>query len=395
LKKILFLTPQLPYPAISGGVIKSNKLIHFLAEHYDLDCACFLKGEDQKFVEEFKSTLKDSQLYSETINIKRTPINLIKSYIDNKALSLYRNYSLKLESWIIERANLYDVIFVDHFLMFQYIPKDYKGKVILHQHNAEHIMWERLASIEKNPIKKIIIYCESLRIKKYEKKICNAADFVLAAPNDIEVLKLISHKATFKETLHLGDEDLLNKPKSIFSETENQIVYVGTLSWEANSDGVKWFLKEIWPGLSASLPNLKFIIAGKGADNELQSLIRSANNVIYQGFVEDLDSLYAKSRVFVAPVRFGSGIKVKTINALYRGMPTITTSVGVEGLEISNGQEIAVSDNAEDFIDWALTLLTSKSHWEEMQEKGRSYARENFTWSSVLSPIKEAIDGRH
>ncbi len=393
MKKILYLTPQLPYPAISGGVIKSNKLIHFLSTHYELDCACLLKNDDKKNLEEFKKTLKQTDFYSEEIRIKRSLKNFMFSVLANKPLSIYRNFSYSFNSWVKSKANNYDVIFVDHFLMYQYIPKAFKGLVILHQHNAEYVMWERYAKVEKNIIKKVLIKIESLRIKSYEKDICNAANFVLAAPNDIEILKYVAKEAYFKKTLHLGNEDLLNRELSKFDNTEKQIAYIGTLSWEANADGLKWFLKEVWPSLTQSLPKLKFVIAGKGADEELEKLMNNSHNVCYQGFVEDLNKLYCDSRVFVAPVRFGSGIKVKTINAMYRGIPIITTSVGVEGLEVKNGAHIAVSDNAEDFIDWALTLLTDKKYWEEIQSNSRGYAKDNFTWSSVLSPIKVIIDG--
>lgn len=173
MKKILFLTPQLPYPPISGGVIKSFKLVSYLAVHYQLGLMCFLKNDDSIHEKEFVSSINLADYYSESIDKPRSIKNLLKSYLHRVPLSVYRNFSLSFKQKVAESINNYDIVFVDHFLMFQFIPSNFRGRIVLHQHNAEYVMWERMAKNEKSWIKSLIIVIESNRLKKFEEKYAN------------------------------------------------------------------------------------------------------------------------------------------------------------------------------------------------------------------------------
>ena len=394
-KKLLFLTPQLPYPPVSGGVIKSWKLIEFLHLKYDVYLACFLKNNDEEHIVEFeqKVTLFGKTYYP--LNIPRTPLNLVKSNLMGMPLNLYRNKSSEFKEKIQNALMFCDVLFVDHYEMYQYIPKHFKGKIILHQHNCEYLMWDRFAKIETNPIKKLALSNQAFWIKRYEKKICEHASIVLAAPNDEEELvKIGANPKKFRETFHLGDESLLFLEELDFGQTENALFFCGTLTWEANIDGLLWFLDKGWPELKKKFPGLKFYITGKNPDPRIVKAVQNiqSGDIILTGFVEDLDPYFKRCRVFVSPLRFGSGIKVKVMNALYRGIPTVTTSVGAEGLSVTNGVEIFMEDEIAKFVDAISILLTDESKWNEMSIKSRLLAQQKYTWASVLNIVESAIE---
>lgn len=393
MKKILFLTPQLPFPPLSGGTIKSWKLIEFLTKNYDTSLACFLKDNDNKYFSEFLEKVHLKKVYCQPLSVPRNIANLFKSYFYNIPLSIYRNYSKDFYNNILEIINDYDVIIVDHFLMFQYIPRNYKGKVILHEHNAEYIMWEKAALNERNIFKKIILYMESIRIKKYEKAICNRANFILAAPNDIEnLLKLNIEGKKFYQTLHLGDENLLNQPDLKFENTEKSLLYIGTLSWQANIDGLLWFLKDCWGALKKMHKDLKLYIIGSNPPKNLENLTKELDGVIFVGFVENLEEYYNKCRVFISPLRFGSGIKVKNINAMYRGIPLVTTSIGSEGIDGMDMIHFSVANNSKDFVSKVNILLSDKVQWTLQQKESRSLMKKKYTWEIVIKNFKKAID---
>ncbi len=101
-------------------------------------------------------------------------------------MNLFRNKSKVLSEWLKKNANQYDAIIVDHYEVFQFVPKKYKGKIILHTHNAEFALWERMAMVEKNPIKKALIMIESKRVKAYERQLFDKADIVFCTPSDKE-----------------------------------------------------------------------------------------------------------------------------------------------------------------------------------------------------------------
>ncbi len=384
--KIVFLTTQLPYPPTSGGVIKSFKLVEYLSRETELTLVSLLKNDDNRNIQEFENrvTLKKGHYFN--CQKERNTINLLTSYLTSKTLNEYRNYCAQIKENIVNLCKQADVIIIDHYEMYQYISSAHTSKKILHQHNAEYVLWERMAAIEPNILKKTLLKLESNRIKKKEKQYCQLSDLVLAAPNDIKKLKAITdNKGCFKSTYHLGDDALLNKRDIEFSTTKKQILYVGTLSWEANINGLIWFLKKCWPIIISKQPEITFKIAGKNPDNRITERVNNLKNVQLTGFIKDLEPLFQESRICIAPLKFGSGIKVKVLNALYRGIPMVTTSIGVEGIEGLTENHISIADDSHLFATECLNLLSNKKHWNALQKNSRSLAKEKYTWKFWLN----------
>jgi glycosyltransferase involved in cell wall biosynthesis len=383
--KILFLTNVLPYPPYSGGVIKSYNLIDFLSKCSDLSLISLLKNDDAEHEAKFREKFRFNKYYSKAVNIERTSINFFKSIVCNKTLNLYRNFDKEVKEKIDEFIPKHDIIFVDHYEMFQYIPANCEKKVVFHEHNAEFIMWKRFSEVSSNFVKKKILHFESKRIVRAELKYCQRADIIFAAPNDqLELINMGANKEKFKTTYHLGNDENLKLPKLNYSDTDESLLYVGTLTWEANIDGLIWFIDNIWGNLTEQFPNLKFNIIGKNPDIRLIKIKAKYKNIILHGFVEDLNEFYRMSRVFVVPQRFGSGIKVKILDAMYRGIPCVTTSIGVEGLQIKNGKELMIADDEQNFAKYVAELLTDKILWENLNTNSRKLAADKYTWQKML-----------
>ena len=393
MQRILFLTPQLPYPPHSGGTFKSWKLVEYLSKRYRLTIGTLLKGHDSKNLNEFTNRIKLEKLYTQEINIPRTIQSLISSYICHLPLIIYRTYSERFRRSIYGAIHSADIVFLDHCLMSCYIPNDYVGRVILHEHNAEFILWQRAGRFQKNIFKKLLIYREAERIKRYEKEICMRSNVILAAPNDIASLRSIEIPGEkFYETLHLGDENLLEQPNLEFFETTKSLLFVGTLTWESNIDCLLWFIENVWNTLKKMNPDLVFTIVGKDPDKRLQKTIQGRNGLTLAGFVDNLEDCYRHARVFVAPLRFGSGIKVKIINAMYRGLPISTTPIGTEGLIVHDMLHMAIADNSQKMINDIHILLNDKNKWELLRDQSRKLALQAYQWDAVLKNVERAID---
>ncbi|MFK5985118.1 MAG: glycosyltransferase family 4 protein [Pseudomonadota bacterium] len=392
--KILFLTPQLPYPQISGGVIKSFKLIEYLADLHQITLGCFLKnGEDKEKLKKLKHKLPQLTPFLEHLNIKRTAFNLLKSYFYGIPLTIFRNQSHEFKKKVTALADDHDIIFIDHYLMFQYVPENFQGRVVLHLHNAEFIMWARYAEQVKNPLKKVLLHIEAHRIKKYELTICQQVDVILAAPNDQEkLIKFGAASNKFIETFHLGDEQNLYLPNIKFEETSLSLLFIGTLTWEANIDGLLWFLKDIWPLIKKKKTKVTFTITGKLSNQLKTTILKLDPNIHLLGFVQDLEALYQCHRVFIAPLRFGSGIKVKVVNALYRGIPMVTTPIGAEGLELSNSEHLFIKEKPFDFSNSVLRLLEDKQLWEKFNIQSRQFMKQNYTWDRVFNNVRKSLE---
>ncbi len=231
-KSILFLSLRLPYPPFSGGKIKSWKLVEFLGKHYDLSVGCIMKEDDNDFVDEFTSKAQLHDFFAESVNTTRSAWNLTKSYARRMPINLYRTYSRHFADAVCERANDYDMILIDHYEVFQYIPDSYKGVIVFHEHNAEYVMWERFAQSGRNLLERTVCYLESERVKIYETRSCEKADLVFAAPNDIDKLAEIGvDRSKCNITYHLGDDTQLDMSSLRFDDTEKILLNVSSLTW--------------------------------------------------------------------------------------------------------------------------------------------------------------------
>jgi glycosyltransferase involved in cell wall biosynthesis len=389
--RILFLTTQLPYPPKSGGIIKTWRLLEHWSKMHEVTLVHPLKEVDHEYITAFKTEeLKLKEHYYEEVIRPRSPLSLVQSYLGHASLNVYRNHSKGIEKKIHGMLEKQDLVFIDHYELGQYIPKGISAKVILHEHNAEYIMWSRLSEIEQNPIKRAILVLESKRIAKAECKYASVSDQVWAAPNDqIELEKIGVPKEKMRTTYHLGEDFMMDIPDMEFQSTEKRILFIGTLTWEANVDGLLWFFKEIWPELKKE-GTLKLDIIGKNPDPRLIQAALGDDNVSFLGFIEDLEPYYLRSRVFIVPLRFGSGIKVKLLNAMYRGIPTVTTEIGTEGLEVTNGKELYQTSSPIEFSSRIKELMSSESCWNSMRDEARIKARK-YTWKSLLNAHDEHL----
>lgn len=393
-KKLLFITSQLPYPPVKGGVSTSWNFINFLNKHFNTSMITLLKWEDPDYEQEFLSKVTLDKYHSFELNIERTVGTVAKSYMQGVPINLVRNYDKELEgtihSWI--RDGGFDYIFVDHYEMFQYIPESAKAKTIMHEHNAEFVMWERYSEVSKNPLKKLVTFMESKRIKKYEKEFCQQADMVLANPNDQEILsELTNGNSRIEKIIPCGEDFMLEWPNLEWDNTEESLLYIGSLGWEANVDGLIWFLEEGWEPLKAKKPNVKFYIVGGKPDPRIVALAEKHPDIIMTGFVDDLEDYYGKCRVFLTPLRFGSGVKLKVMNAMFRGMPVVTTPIGSEGMPVENGLHLYHSFDIDEFVQYSAKLLEDQAAWERLRDNSRKLTSELFSWKYQLQNIKQNI----
>ncbi|MFT4824738.1 MAG: glycosyltransferase involved in cell wall biosynthesis [Halioglobus sp.] len=393
MKKLLFITPELPYPPQSGGKVKSLKMLHALAEKYLVTLACPLKMEDAKYVEEFYAISPCAHHLHQDVSIPRTPGNLVLSYLRGIPLNVHRTYNEQLQNNIAALASEQDVVFLDHYEVYPYLPTDYQGLAVYHAHNAYFKIWERYAQLPGNPVVRAVAYMESRRVKKYETEVSNNTDLSFAAPNDaLELAKSGASKDKLHNTFHLGDDQQLELPEVQYANTEKKLMYVGFLGWEPNSHGLLWFIEKVWPKLVERHPDLKMDIVGKGQDKRLQDAAAKWVGITLKGFVPDLQEIYNNSRISVAPLMFGSGMKVKILDSMARGMPTVTTSVGAEGIDVEHGTHMLIADEPAKMATYIDHLLNDPDLWLYLQKNSRALITERYTWRRLFIQMHDTME---
>jgi glycosyltransferase involved in cell wall biosynthesis len=154
------------------------------------------------------------------------------------------------------------------------------------------------------------------------------------------------------------------------------ILFIGGYQHPPNIAAVQYFISEIMPFLRRRLPGVCFYVVGSKPPAEILAL--ESEDVVVTGFVEDLNSLLDKMRVSVAPLLYGAGIKGKIGTAMSVGLPTVATSLAVEGMTLTHGENIIVADGAELFAEAATQLYEDESLWNRLSKNGLDFA--NKTW---------------
>ncbi|MDO4960766.1 MAG: glycosyltransferase [Eubacteriales bacterium] len=180
------------------------------------------------------------------------------------------------------------------------------------------------------------------------------------------------------------------------------ILFVGGFKHPPNADAVKWFAESIWPLVKAEVPDIKFYVAGSGADEDILKLNDPGSGFEILGFVSDerLNELYETTRLVIVPLRYGAGVKGKVVEAIYNNSVVVTTSVGAEGIPqaenimtVVDDDPDALFDNAEriakDFAKAVIELYSDTERLSRMSAACGSYIREHYSYDAAWSVVED------
>ncbi|MGA9180706.1 MAG: glycosyltransferase [Candidatus Acidiferrales bacterium] len=154
------------------------------------------------------------------------------------------------------------------------------------------------------------------------------------------------------------------------------LLFLANFDNPANRDAADWMLAEIWPLIRAQLPAAELFLIGNNLPSDLGATQRG---VVRVGYVADLDPEFAKCRVALSPVRFGTGIKTKNLSALSHGVPLITTAVGADGMNLRNGETALIADAPQQFAAAAVRAYNDENLWRKLARQGREHITEYFS----------------
>lgn len=167
---------------------------------------------------------------------------------------------------------------------------------------------------------------------------------------------------------------------------DNCIVLCGSMNVRRNIDATVWFAKHIFPRVKSAVPDAQFWIVGSSPTPEVQCL-EMMPGVHVTGTVDDVRDYYAKSKVFVAPYRFGAGTKLKVLEAMAMGVPVVSTPVGCQGIEVVDGRHILIAKGEDDFSDRVIELLSNPERGRELANAGRILVQEKYDWKKIVSEL--------
>lgn len=328
------------------------------------------------------------------LNRSRGPLSLLRSYVSRVPMSIERNRSTELQRLVGEAVSEWrpDVIYADTWLMAQYVPEDYPGLRILHEHNAEFQLWERQAEQESGP-RKPLAAREAARVRRYESEALRQFDVVFAVSDaDREALKDLGADPNRLRVLpNIPDPALLDAPSPVFEQTEPLILYLGTLSWQPNVEGVERFVDSVFPRIRRAIPEAHLVVAGRGASKQLAEKVEDTDGAEFAGEVDDPEDLYERARVFVDATRTGGGTRLKVLNALARGVPVVASPQAAAGLDLVANEHILVARSDEAMAAAITNLMNDPARWKILSENARALVRARYVADAAFRPLDEEL----
>ena len=230
------------------------------------------------------------------------------------------------------------------------------------------------------------IAAEAKRYQRLEGRLARECDQVWCVTReDQAALRPLAPAARFEivPTIH----PLQERGKD-FAERHGA-VFIGNYLHRPNEDAIHYFVREVLPLVQAACAGFKLFIVGDHAPQQIRDY--ASDVVIVTGYLPEVAEIFHSCRVFVAPLRFGSGMKGKIGQALSYGVPVVTTSVGAEGMELENGRQALIADSAPVFAEAVIDLNRDADLWQRLSDNGFEHVRRNFTPEVVEEKIRRAV----
>jgi glycosyltransferase involved in cell wall biosynthesis len=170
------------------------------------------------------------------------------------------------------------------------------------------------------------------------------------------------------------------------------ILTLGTLHYPPNADGIRWFATEVFPLITRQIPEATLTILGKNPPADFLKMAEdNPGKITVTGYAPELTPYMQQAALMVIPVRAGSGMRVRILEALALAMPIVTTTIGLEGIDAKNDEEVLVSDTPDDFAAAVIRLMGDADLQTRLAQNGRRLAEETYDWRVVLKKLDQVI----
>ena len=360
--KILILANKLPFPPRDGGSIATlNMLLGLHHAGNVLSCLAMNTSKHPHPVEEIPEELRNSiRFIGVDCDTSIRPFRLLVNFLFSGLPYIAQRFNIKAFRSVLAtllREESFDIIQLEGPYLYHYldqIRKESHARIALRAHNAEHLIWKRIALREKTYLKRCYLRNLSSRLQTYEMRVANEVDYLVPISDQDEacfrLLGANTPMLTIPTGLNLEEYPLTEIPAA------PSLYYIGAQDWIPNQEGLSWFLDHVFGLLLDQMPEIRLHVAGRNAP---ASYLKKLNhpNLTYHGEVENALSFMKSYGIMIAPLFSGSGIRIKILEAMALGRPVVTTSTGIEGIPAENLKTVLVGDDPQSFSYLLLELI--------------------------------------
>jgi sugar transferase (PEP-CTERM/EpsH1 system associated) len=390
---ILFVTGNLPSPPTDGWKIRVFSLIRHLAERHRVSVASFIRTtEHPQAIEQLRSCCAEVEVLARSPSyspwklalglVGRVPFPIV-NYRDDRMGQLVR---------AMVRRRRFDLIQAESVHMAQYCL-GHGPLTVLDLHNIESELMARYAAQESNPLKACYGRITARKLAVYERMVCPQFSHCLTC--SAEDRRLLQERTGMASTTVVPNGVELDEPAGLSrpgpgTPAVPTCVFVGRMDYHANVDAVRWFCRDILPGICAVRP-VRFQIVGGYPSPEVRRLA-VPGQVEVLGFVPHVRPYLQAADLVVVPLRVGGGTRLKILEALAMGKAVVSTRVGAEGIDTSEGEGIVHADDPTEFANQVVALLDNPHKRTAVGAAGKQLVGVRYTWDRITRDLERVYE---
>jgi sugar transferase (PEP-CTERM/EpsH1 system associated) len=397
--KILWLNAGLLLPLDKGGKLRPWHLMRHLAARHDIT---YLSFSDPSQTEDHRIGMCDVCQRLETVPRTDAAKGTFRFYADAAryvvdpvpyAVAKYRSadYARRLENLL--RTDRFDAVVCDFLPPLVNMPRKLPCPAILFTHNVEAEIWRRHAETATNPVARRLLVQQWQRMLRFERAALSRFDLVLAVSEvDRDTFERL-YPGALRGPMHVvqtGVDTQYFRPVSATPARRAHLVFTGSMDWLPNEDGMLYFVRDILPLVRQAEPGATLSIIGRAPTPAVRRLAEQ-QGIEVTGSVDDVRPHVAAGSVYVVPLRIGGGTRLKIFEAMGMGKAVVSTTIGAEGLPVTNGADVVIADEPAAFAAAAVRLIRDDEARTRIESAARRLVVERYDWSAVAQGFEDAL----
>lgn len=393
------LVPFLPNTQTSGGQTRWYNIIKYLSKDHEITLFSMIKDkQEKKHIPELRKYCKKVKVFTRSKS-PWTIKNILLAELGFYPLVVIRNFSLKERKEIEKelQKEKYDVIHAEAFYVMPHIPKTDIPTILVEQ-TIEYMVYKHYVDNEVPFYLKPFYMLDVLKLRFWEKYYWKKADRLVAVSRDDKKIMQKLIPGIDVDIIPNGvDSDFYDK-KSVKKKFPPRVMYgVTNFEWLQNVEAVELLINKVWPRIQKVHPKSKLWVVGRKIPQEICTLAAKRKDIEVTESIEDARDAYKSAYVMVTPIKGAGGTRLKILEAMAAGLPVVSTSIGVAGLNLVNGKHALIRDDMKGLAEETIRLLDNKKLAKKIGRNGKKFIDKNFDWKQVVKLhdkiYKKALNG--
>ncbi len=388
--EILVLCSRFPEPPVGGDRVRIYRICKEAAKHADLDLLTFCESDDERQASSSSGLFRSiTRLNLSSLGARLRTLSAVPG---SEPLQIAYYHTRAFDTALHAICSRYDATLAHLIRMGSYINKPIGRTVrVLEATDAISLNYSRLPAEQRHYSAKMLAYqVEKQRLLRYEKELPRCFD-LLSFVSSVDVDFLYPDRP--KNIVVATNGVDLEQFHFIGPGRQKRIVFIGNVMSDQNFDACLFFAKTVLPYFQ----DFEFQVIGRISEAKAQQL-RRLRNVTVTGEVALVSQAAAGAFAAVCPVRMGAGVQNKLLEYFAMGIPAVSTSIGLEGLQVEEGRHVLRADDSYEMASALARLWKDPSLGRRLAEAGRAYVADHHAWDQVLSPLigsmMEAVERR-